>query len=294
MSSGPGVLPVQGGGQAQASHTAAHHPHARLPAHKPAHFHHVTVDGRGTKHYPTPARYEEAVAHDLGRIYHSHTGRAMFKEFVTRTHHHLTVVPYEAQPLNAYASPQDLRHATLKGQPERSGSDGSLVLVGGKKVIGLGGGSDVDVFFTPVIFTKYCNQHKPALKAGAQPDEVLIHEMFHATRMMRGVFDPRPLGFLYDTEEEFFAILLANIYASETGRPLDLRSDHHDFAPLLANTDTRFLPKKDMSDYRYRLVDKLVRQEPQLANDLRHLKHTAFNPVRRYFELQRSSVPVHH
>jgi hypothetical protein len=118
--------------------------------------------------------------------------------------------------------------------------------------------------------------------------------MLHATRQLRGLFNPVPLAFLYDTEEEFFAILLANIYASETGRPIDLRSDHHSFEHLDTDTNVKFLPKRDMSDYRYRLVDKLVHQEPKMVRELERVKHVPFNPIRRYYELQRTSVHIHH
>src|SRR5215510_10665663 len=106
--------------------------------------------------------------------------------------------------------------------------------------------------------------------------------MVHATRQMRGIFDPQPLGFLYDTEEEFFAILLANIYASETGRQIDLRADHHGFEHLSTDTNVKFLPKKDDKDYRNRLVKKLIHQETRMAHELAKLKHTPFNPIRRY------------
>jgi hypothetical protein len=72
-----------------------------------------------------------------------------------------------------------------------------------------------------------------ALAVG-QPTVVKL-EMVHASWQMRGLLDPLPLSFLYDTGEDFFAILLANVYASESGRAVGLRSDHHGFEHL--NTD---------------------------------------------------------
>lgn len=275
-------------------HTHAHlHPAHHKPKH--LHYHHVTIDGTGTKSYATPSQYEHAVLHQLRRIHHSHTGQAVFHEFVNRATHLMKIIPYEQKQLNAFASAKDLLHATKRGQVERSGADGHVLLDGhGKPIAGKGGGSDSDVSFTPVMFTKYCNQHKHGHKSGAQPDEVLFHEMIHATRQMRGLLDPLPLGFLYDTEEEFFAILLANIYASETGRPIDLRSDHHGFEHLSTDTNAKFLPKRDMTDYRYRLVDKLVHQEPKMAHELNRLHHVPFNPIRRYYELHRMSIHIHH
>jgi hypothetical protein len=271
------------------------HTHTHLrPIHKPGHpqYHGVTVDGTGTRSYATPSQYEHVVLRLLHRIHHSHTGQAVFHEFGKHPHHLMKIVPLE-NVFNAYAAATDLLHATRSGQVERSGADGGILFdFKGKPIVGQGGGSDSVVSFTPLTFSKYCSQQKKGHKVGAQPDEVLFHEMVHATRHMRGLLNPLPLGFLYDTEEEFFAILLANIYASETGRAVDLRSDHAGFEHLNTDTNAKFLPKRDMGDYRYRLVCKLVQEEPRMAHELNRLHHVPFNPVRRYFELERTSVQV--
>ena len=270
-------------------HTQAHF----HPPHKPKHlqYHHVTIDGTGTKAYATPSEYEHAVARQLYRIHHTRTGQIVFHEFVNRSTLLMKIVPYEGEQLNAFASAKDLLNATKKGEVERSGRDGHQLFDGsGKPIVGRGGGSDSDVSFTPRMFAKYCNKNK-SHKCGAHPDEILFHEMVHATRQLRGLSNPRTLGFLYDTEEEFFAILLANIYASETGRTVDIRSDHHGFEHLTTDTDAKFLPKQDMTDYRYRLVSQLVHEEPQMAHELGRI-NTAFNPIRRYRELQRASIHI--
>jgi len=135
------------------------------------------------------------------------------------------------------------------------------------------------------MFTRFCShQKKHGLpRSGAQPDEVLFHEMVHSTREMLGLFDPLPLGFLFDAEEEFFAILLANIYASETGRPIDLRQNHHGFVHLLEDTDTKFIPNP--SDPFYRLIAKLVTQQPVMALEIGKI-NCPFNPIRRYFQME--------
>lgn len=266
------------------------------PPQQPTHlqYYHVTIDGTGTTSYATPTQYEQAVRRELERIHRSRTGRAVFHEFMIRTKHLMKIIPYDATPVNADATPADPRRATPRGIAERDGRDGHVLLDSrGRRIIALGGGSDSQVRFTPMMLSNFCNQQQPGHKSGCQPDEALFHEMIHATRQMRGFFNPVPLGFFYDTEEEFFAILLANIYASETGRPLDLRSDHRTFDHLSTDVNATFLPRKDMTDYRYRLVDKLVRQEPRMVQELKRLTNTAFNPIRRYFELQRTSVNVH-
>jgi len=270
------------------------HAGAHVPPHRPTIYHHVSIDGRGTKTYPSATQYERAVQHEMARIHHSRTGQAIFREFVLRSKRHLKVVPYEQAQLNAFASPKNVVQATLKGQPVRNGANGAVLLDGkGNQWTGTGEGSEADISFTPRNWTRYCGQQKKGHKCGAHSDEVLFHEMIHATRELRGVFNPVPLGYFYDTEEEFFAILIANLYASETGRPIDLRSDHHSFNHLTTDTNALFLPKRDEQDYRYRLVGKLITQEPRLALELRAV-HAPFNPIRRYFELQRTTVPSHH
>src|SRR5947208_506298 len=75
---------------------------------------------------------------------------------------------------------------------------------------GTGGGSSVHVHFSPdVTFTG---------TAGSAGDEILFHEMCHSIRQMQGEFEARPTGDIdrgYDNVEEFFAVLISNIYASE-------------------------------------------------------------------------------
>src|SRR5260370_1712046 len=160
---------------------AGPHPHAHLHAHhKPKHleYHHVTIDATGTKSYGTPSQYEHAVPHQLRSMHHSRTGQAVFHEFEKRSHHFMKIIPYEQAQINAFASAKDPLHATRKGQSERSGADGHVLLdAHGKPIIGKGGGSDSDVSYTPVMWRKYSNQHKNGHKSGAQPDEILFHEM---------------------------------------------------------------------------------------------------------------------
>jgi hypothetical protein len=66
---------------------------------------------------------------------------------------------------------------------------------------------------------------------GSWPDEVLLHEMLHGLRQMAGQQDMSAIGLEYDTMEEFYAILLTNIYTSERGRKR-LRKNHHGSSPL--------------------------------------------------------------
>src|SRR5260370_21339615 len=141
---------------------AGPHPHAHLhPHHKPKHleYHHVTIDGTGTKSYGTPSQYEHAVLHQLRRMHHSRTGQAVFHQFVKRSHHFMKIIPYEQAQINAFASTNDPLHSTRKGQSERSGAHGHVLLDAHRKpIIGKGGSSASELSYTPVTSTTYCNQ----------------------------------------------------------------------------------------------------------------------------------------
>jgi hypothetical protein len=60
---------------------------------------------------------------------------------------------------------------------------------------------------------------------GQAPDEVLFHELVHASRTMRGVVNSEYVNRDYEDQEEYLAIALANIYMSEKGQWV-LRGDH--------------------------------------------------------------------
>jgi hypothetical protein len=57
-------------------------------------------------------------------------------------------------------------------------------------------------------------------------DDVLLHELWHAARAMQGLSRLELTGDEYDDLEEFFAVLVSNVYLSETGRNHRLRAGH--------------------------------------------------------------------
>ena len=84
--------------------------------------------------------------------------------------------------------------------------------------------------------------------------------MTHATRQMEGLLNNgATLSDGYDNQEEFIAILVANILASEKGRPGDLRANHSGHTLLTQDTDIKFMPKRDEKDYHYTTVGKFNR-----------------------------------
>lgn len=84
---------------------------------------------------------------------------------------------------------------------------------------------------------------------GADSDEVLLHEILHAYRKLRGTYNKMPLSQpdkSYDNIEEFFAIVISNIYMSENGKT-KFRKDHAGFDELPAKwaTSETFIRDKD-------------------------------------------------
>jgi hypothetical protein len=121
-------------------------------------------------------------------------------------------------------------------------------------------------------------------------DELLSHEIFHAARRLGGdtsFFDGLK-GYMEDwsTEEEFFAILVANVYSSETDRPYHLRLNHGQALLQKGFWD----PEKWLSykEAHYVLVAEFCAQH-YVAAPLMARATAAFNPIRTYYEWQRKN-----
>jgi hypothetical protein len=168
--------------------------------------------------------------------------------------------------------------------------------------VGAGGGSDVAIPFDLDQSVPACMDapaNKPRI--GDDDDMVLVHELLHSLREMEGEFNPVPFNVtpyqLYLDEEEFFAILVENIYISERcGAGAKLLMDHEQHKPL---GDVKNMIKKDYGVTTYdwatsdgflkgnkdnrRLVIKFCdREEPTLAFKISQV-NAPFNPIKEYF-----------
>jgi len=76
---------------------------------------------------------------------------------------------------------------------------------------GTGAGTNCEIRYTPSMWHAGDGQ-------GKAPDEVLFHELVHASRDMRGVAYEGPVNRNYDNTEEYIAIILQNMYLSEKGQ----------------------------------------------------------------------------
>jgi hypothetical protein len=151
----------------------------------------------------------------------------------------------------------------------------------GKMVQGYG--PNVVVGFLPEA-TCLVDPKTKDFKPGGSPAETLFHELVHAFRFVTEKASDRkgpsvPPGSSlkypeYDTEEDFFAILISNIFSSETGRPLRAGHDGAEALPANLSTDASFLA---VDPYR-RLVEQFCSDHPEVSQQLRQVR-TAFNPI---------------
>jgi hypothetical protein len=120
---------------------------------------------------------------------------------------------------------------------------------------------------------------------GAARDEILLHELVHAFMIQRGISSIRNLQRAryarrlrrFDIVDDFFAIMITNVYSSECGR--FIRRDHHGFRPLNRNA------MSIITDPRLgQLFDALARAAPDLVAGLRAID-TPFNPWHPRMEL---------
>jgi hypothetical protein len=116
---------------------------------------------------------------------------------------------------------QSWEAATAKGAAVMLQADG-------RPVIGPGMGAHSHIRFTPSMY-------RPSSGPGQAPDEVLFHELVHASREMRGVFFRMPANKGYIDLEEYIAIILCNIYLSEKRQEVFVGT--HDGSAILRGAD---------------------------------------------------------
>lgn len=207
-----------------------------------------------------PSAYEFAVKHHLDRALRSRTG-VVLKRYLTRN---LRIEPNpDLYEVNAYVVPTNLEASTPLGQTPRRSDDGRPISGVG---LGTGEGSDAKMYFTPAVWVRRSQL------AGYAPDEVLVHELVHAIRVMKGLQSYRHMGGLWTDVEEFFAIAVANVYSSEIGRPL---VGSHSTPTLILSHVRNF---RRMYNYD-ELMDTMAREMPDFCADLATLR-TRFNPFR--------------
>lgn len=167
------------------------------------------------------------------------------------------------------------------------------------------------VYFTPWIFNEFIKRHRSKLSTVAfHADEIFYHELVHALRQVARVMMDTYLSHSYDDIEEFFAIMVSNIYISEKNDKDDdktndsyLRADHYMGRALddkKRERDAQWIAvdSKDPSleflgldinitgprggvkqaTKNALLVETLIKQQPEFCREIARAK-ASFNPI---------------
>lgn len=190
---------------------------------------------------------------------------------------------------------QTVRNTTAVGMPilEPSRKNPWQGIRDGKgEFVGSGTGTRIDPTgktvhgdepFVEISPEAYGGGSRPA-GPGNDPDEVLFHELVHATRQLAGITYFMPINQNYDNEEEYLAIVLSNIYLRNKNSKNTLRGDHD--AGILQDPD-HFLDNVQRVNLEPRMLLERFRLNQMLFfKDLADIDFSvaSFNPVRQYNE----------
>ncbi len=235
------------------------------------------VDGEGTT-FGRPEDHEREVERVLAQLIGSRTGYGVFRKIVThgvvRIQPHIPTGTDFFHVCNAFAIPQKYREQITSGLSRPA----------------------ILVKFSPGTWAP---GNGCLFGPGAQPDEMLLHELVHAMRLLGGEFKQVPLqGKLagYEDEEEYFGVLIANIYISEMGRQPNfwvagpgqsgLRKDHG----LSQLSDDQALAVDFLMDAdNFRLVKKFCDQHPNIAPVIGEADGR-FNPIKVYYRWKKLNI----
>jgi Effector protein len=238
--------------------------------------------------------YLKDVRENLLKLKHYRTGRAVLDEIRTK-HHFVLINPYRPQDeddQNARTEPLHRADAAPLGMTVLD-SDGDVILDGDTAEIGTGKGTNVRVWYSPAMWAD--RSRGPA----SAPDEILLHELIHASRQVSGV-SRRVRVKKYDNEEELIAIMIDNIYLSEKNQRI-FRGTHaanEDGNHDILRNPRRFLDNSQhLNIPPYRAIELLRMRQPKLYVALAAIGpgpgpgRANFNPIRDW-EKQRSNVLI--
>jgi hypothetical protein len=218
--------------------------------------------------------HERSVLRQLDLIHARSSGRAVLSE-LSAAPHQVLIFPYDFVPSRLWKKKDAGEPKVIAATVANTMQSGLHTIQQGVPICGKtaqgqaaciaspGGGGQTQVFFAASRAAGLVN-----------PDDNLLHELFHATRYMRGLLHFFAMNGGYDNQEEFLATVIQNIYRSENGWPpigysgaalanpsafLDsgispspraviasLRSKQPDFFAAIANIQTKFNPVRQI------------------------------------------------
>jgi hypothetical protein len=141
--------------------------------------------------------------------------------------------------------------------------------------------------FTPGMYATggACQKfYEPRSQFTPSEEEVLLHELVHGVRIVSLKLNLGPAAekglMMYDNDEEFFAVLVENIFQSEFNRG-PLRSSHTGFMEMDKNLQGS-LAFFQVSGNAFEKIEKFATQNPGFAKALSNIE-VPFNPLNAFF-----------
>lgn len=243
--------------------------------------------------------YVEEIMKLLGTLMGTETG-AIILNAISASGKRLVIRPWMEFESNASAWAESFRRSVQKGNPLFIREDSPLTpfddrfLPGSvtehwgsiSDYFGIGGGANAFLEYTPPIPSlkniPWSLSGELASKPFFAPDQVLFHELTHSYRQTTGQQTHVPLigyALRYEETEEFLAVLLSNIYVSETGGTV-LRGDHGVavLRPELTKPGGFFGDTPEGRSHRGALA--LTKLDPSMFRKLANVRSAPFNPLR--------------
>jgi hypothetical protein len=231
----------------------------------------VIIDGSDNPYPGGAAEYENKVKVSLDAIKGTGTGTTLLGFFALRSHRVWIVPPAGLQSrVSAGAGAVNPTAAFPPGRKLRD-IDGSI---DARHRTGVGGGSDSLLHFHPIHWQNGVSG------AFTTPEEVLVHELFHAVRQAFGMLRNLPLGGDFLSAEELYSIFVENMYANEKG--LALRNTHKARSSNVS-PDHSMAHNPSFRDP----MRELFAMMPTIGNALARVK-SLYNPFRDWLEFSRA------
>jgi hypothetical protein len=183
----------------------------------------------------------DQVAAQLDEIWKRRTGKALQAEIGVHAGRRVTIFPYELlkladAPYNSNTMSDPNRNCPACGYRKRMPVLDNHGEPRQNVGLGTGEGNGAWIGYSPWFWGKdgTSGQHE----VGLDKDEVLFHELVHASRLMRGVFNMAKAFPYYQNEEEYIAVVVSNIYLSEKGSSV-VRGGHVIGSPVLTPKDQK-------------------------------------------------------
>lgn len=147
-------------------------------------------------------------------------------------------------------------------------------------------GSGADIVFNPDTYKVGGTCSNNYIRMGGfhiESHEVLVHELVHAFRKVSGKEKTIPLGKglnFYDNNEDFNAVLVQGIYASERRTPIRASHFRHFEIDKELNGSLKFF-KSSSEAFKY--VEKFCMENPGFTRGFINI-NTHFNPINAYYQ----------